>query len=243
MLLAIDVGNSRINCGLFNGRRLLRQWSFSASAIPRNFYPRKKVRAAVIGSVVPRVTEILKKRLAVSTLLVNSRMDLGLKIKYKNPRQVGADRLANAVAARCIYGAPALVVDFGTATTIDVISRRGDYLGGLIMPGLEMARQALRNNTALLPLVPLKRRRRALGRTTREAIQAGLYFGFQGMVKAALVRLKKELRFPAKTVIIATGGYAGFLASGVFKRIDSALTLKGLNLIYRRNEVTNGGEG
>ncbi len=239
MLLAIDVGNSQINCGLFKGKRLMRSWSFSAGAIPRNFYPRKLVTSAVIGSVVPSTTAVIKKRLSVPVLVVNCAVDLGIKIKYRNPRQVGADRLANAVAARSIYGSPALVVDFGTATTIDVISRGGDYLGGLIMPGLEMARQALRKNTALLPLVPLKRPRRVLGQTTAEAVRAGLYFGFRGMIRESLDRLKKELRFPRKTVIIATGGHAGFLAPGMFDKIDPALTLKGLNIIFLRNEVEN----
>ena len=232
MLLAIDVGNTSIHCGLFRGDRLYRQWNLRRDTKVKQH---KEVTAAVICSVVPKLTLIVKRALSVPTLEVNSGLDLGLKIRYKNPNLVGADRLANAVAVKYLYSAPALVIDFGTATTIDVISHRGDYLGGVILPGIEMVRKGLAENTAMLPLVQLRRPKRILGQNTKEAIQSGLYYGFCGMIKQLILDLKKELRFSKKTVIIATGGYADFLDMDM--EVDPNLTLKGLKLIYERNKV------
>lgn len=236
MLLAVDIGNSIVNCGLFKGEKLTAKWSFPTGGEIQ--LRRKNVTAAIISSVVPKVTKIVKKNLDIPVLEVSEALNLGFKIRYKNPKKVGADRLANASAARNLYGMPALIVDFGTATTIDVISHEGDYLGGVILPGVDMIRKGLNSNTALLPLVSLKRPKRILGQDTVSAMRSGIYYGFCGMIKQLLIGLKKELRFPKKTVIIATGGYAKFFAKGVNAVINKDLTLQGLRLIYER-EIYN----
>lgn len=217
MLLAVDVGNTVTHYGLFKGEKL-----YVKNRVPPMF------SEAVVCSVVPEKTPVFKK----PTLIVNHKLDLGLKIKYKNPGDVGTDRLADAVAVKFIYGYPAIIIDFGTAITIDAISKTGDFIGGIILPGINMIRQGLNEKTALLPLVPLGKPKRILGRTTKGAIRSGLYYGIRAMIRQLVNDLKKELRFGGKTVIINTGGNADFLASG---RIDKYLTLKGLRIIYERN--------
>lgn len=240
MLLTIDIGNSRINCGLFNGRKLIKHKGISIRNIKdirgsvfNNSIKTWDYSEAVICSVVPRFTSVIKKQLKVPVLVINNKSDIGLKIKYKRPREVGADRLANAAAVKFLYGHPAFVIDFGTAVTIDIISCTGDYLGGVILPGLDMIRYGLYEKTALLPLVSIKKTKKILGQSTKTAIQSGIYHGMRGTVKQLIKDLKKELRFPQKTVIITTGGYAGILGSGIGK-MDEFITLKGLEVIYER---------
>lgn len=224
MLLAIDIGNTMTHYGLFKGDRLVRHGCIETGHFQG---PTLKIgwEMAVVCSVVPKV----KLRLGVPTLFVTPNLDLGLKVYPKNP---GADRLANAVAVKFLYGYPALVVDFGTAITIDVVSKKGDYLGGVIMPGLNMIRYGLYEKTALLPLVKVEKPKKILGQNTEDAIKSGIYYGIKGMVEQLIYGLKKELRFPKKTVIISTGGYSELLGVG---KIDKFLTLKGLRIIYERN--------
>lgn len=235
MLLTIDVGNTKTHFGLFRGKKLIRHKSVETRNIKKEGLTISKADSVAICSVVPEMTPLIKKKIKVPYLIVNHKTDLGLKIKYKNPGKVGADRLANAVAAKFIYGCPALVVDFGTAITIDVISKEGDYLGGVIMPGLDIIRYGLSQNTALLPLVPFVRTRRILGKNTEEAIQSGMFYGIRGMVKELIMGLKKQLHLPAKTVIISTGGYSDLIGKGIGK-VDKYLTLKGLRIIYERHQ-------
>lgn len=224
MLLAVDIGNTMTHYGLFRGDKLMRHERGLTSLMPRPPW-RRTFLEAVVCSVVPKV----KLDLGVPTLIVTPKLDLGMRVY---PRTVGADRLANSVAAKFIYGYPAFVVDYGTAITIDVIGKTGDYLGGVIMPGLDMIRYGLKERTALLPLVSVSRPKKILGQTTKAAIKSGIYYGTILMVEQLLQNLKKELRFPKKTVIISTGGYAGLLGVG---KIDKFLTLKGLRIIYERN--------
>jgi len=235
MLLTVDVGNSVTHYGLFDGPKMVKHLCAKTGYVQgqtTNMSRNWTYSDAVVCSVVPGAVPKLK----VKPLVVNYKTDLGLKIKYKNPKRVGADRLADAVAAKFIYGYPSLIVDFGTAVTIDAVSEKGDYLGGVIMPGIEMIRRGLYERTALLPLVPLNKPKKILGMTTENAIQSGMYYGLRGMVLNLLDELKKELRFSEKTVIIATGGYAGFMMNGVKNvKIDEFLTLKGLRIIYERN--------
>jgi len=231
MLLAIDIGNTYIHCGLFKGNKLYRQWVVSKIAFIKQY---KSVKAVVMSSVVPELSPVVKIKFTIPVLEVSADIDLGIKIKYRYPKQVGADRLANAAACKYIYGGPAVIVDFGTAVTIDAVSSSGDYLGGIILPGMDIARKGLALNTALLPLVPMKHPKKILGRDTKTAIQSGLYYGFSYMIKGLITSLKKELRFSKKTVIIGTGGYASFMKSKNMI-VDPALTLKGLRLIYERN--------
>lgn len=270
MLLAIDVGNTRINYGVFKGRRLISQKNIStkssikfihkSSPLSKCFttYSKKEmmlqnklfqqkspfyckgldknITEVIIGSVVPSITKKIKKNFKVPVYEVSTKLDLGIKVMYDNPKKVGADRLANAVAVKGIYGTPAFIVDFGTATTIDVISKEGNYLGGVILPGLDMARRNLNDNTALLPLVKIKRPKKILGKNTKTAIQSGLYYGFCGMIKQLILDLKKELHLPHKTVIITTGGDAKLFSKYLGVKADTALTLKGLRLIYARQK-------
>ena len=243
MLLAIDVGNSKVHCGLFKGEKLCKQWSFDTKDIkekginsPILSGRRHLYEGAIICSVVPAVISVLRKKLRIPSLVVSNKIDLGLKIKYKYPGKVGADRIANAVAAKFLYGVPSLVVDFGTAITIDVISKKGDYLGGVIMPGLDIIRKGLYEKTALLPLAKIKKPRKVLGSVTEDAIQSGLYFGIRGMIRQLILDIKKELHLSNKTVIINTGGYSDTWGKGIGK-IDKFLTLKGLRVIYERNRT------
>lgn len=218
------MGNTTTHYGLFRGDRLVDHvQGCTLNTLNMAF------TEAVAASVVPKV----KLNLGVPTLVVSQKLDLGLRVCASG---VGADRLANAVAAKFLYGYPALVVDFGTAITIDVISKEGDYLGGVIMPGLDMIRYGLNERTALLPLVDIKRPRRVLGQTTEDAMRSGMYYGVKGMIDYLLDRLKKELRFPKKTVIINTGGYSHIFGG----RVDKFLTLKGLKIIYERNRDNRG---
>lgn len=232
MLLAIDVGNSRIHCGLFNGSRLVKHKDIKkGDSAPFQQWPYSEV---VMCSVTPKGDQIIKKNLKIRPLTVNHKLDLGLKVRYKYPHKVGADRLANAVAAKFLYGCPSLVIDYGTAITIDVISKKGDYIGGIIVPGLDIMRHGLHERTALLPLVKHRRPKKTLGYTTEDAIRAGLHYGIQGMIEYLTLRLKKELHLSDKTAIINTGGYAHLWGKGIGK-LDEFLTLKGLRIIYERN--------
>ena len=236
MLLAVDIGNTKIDCGMFKGEKLVKRWSVPTdSKLKRKDFQRNGIDAAVIGSVVPKATKAVKDKINVPCLVVSSKIDLGIKLKYKNKKQIGADRLANAVAAYSLYGVPSLVVDFGTAITIDIVSAKGEYLGGVIMPGADMIREVLSKNTALLPLVKLKKLKRVGIGSTEEAICSGIYFGLVDMVRGILGRLRKELRFSKKTVIISTGGYAKLMEKDINCVVDQALTLNGLRLIYEKN--------
>jgi len=238
MLLAIDVGNSKTHCGLFRDKKLIRYWSVDTRKIVEKkcSFDLDRVRNAVVCSVVPKATSALKENLKIPILFVNSKTDLGFKIKYKFPKKVGADRLANAAGVKFLYGYPALVIDFGTAITIDVISKTGDYIGGVIMPGLDIVRTGLNKGTALLPLVDVHKPKKILGSTTEEAIQSGMYYGIRGMIKQFISDIKKELHLSDKTVIINTGGYSHIWGKGMGK-VDKILTLKGLRIIYERNRT------
>ncbi|MDE2290573.1 MAG: type III pantothenate kinase, partial [Elusimicrobia bacterium] len=159
---------------------------------------------------------------------------LGLRLAVRTPREVGADRVLNALAARELYGAPAVVVDFGTATTFDCLSRRGDYLGGAILPGPRLAAKALALHTAKLPEVDIAPTRRVIGRDTVECIQAGLYWGYVGMIEGLLRRTLRELKAPRAKVLL-TGGLAPLFAAGIpGARHVPSLTLEGLRLAYER---------
>ena len=170
-------------------------------------------------------------------MVVTSDLNLGLKIWYKNPRQVGADRIANAIGVRKYYGTPAIVIDFGTAVTFDVISFGGEYLGGVILPGMGLSRDILHERTALLPWVNIIKTEEVLGRDTESAIQSGIYWGFVGMVKYLLKRLKASVftGFESDVKVVATGGYVSYFLSDLeeVQHFDSNLTLKGLKAIYK----------
>lgn len=190
---------------------------------------------AVISSVVPRVRDLLQENLHGRLHVLSASSILNVSINYPNPRQIGADRLANAVGAVDQYGYPCIVVDFGTAVTFDVIGSKPDYLGGAIAPGLASMGDYLARNTALLPAIQPHEPKHAIGKSTEEAMHAGAVYGYRGLVKEILSKLKEEL--PSPPVVIATGGDAALIAKGVpeIRHVDQDITLNGLRIVANLN--------
>lgn len=255
MFLALDVGNTHMVAGIFREEELLVSWRIATDAektedeygvILLNLLATAKlapeeVEAVVIASVVPPLLPVLeklaRKYFGSEPLILGPGVKTGMPIKYENPREVGADRIANAVAAYNKYGGPVIVVDFGTATTFCAISAGGEYLGGAIAPGIETATEALFRRAAKLPRIELVKPPRVIGRNTVASMQAGVIFGFAGQVDAIVRRMKREL--PGVRKVVATGGLANLIApeSETIDVIDPYLTLEGLRLIYLRNRT------
>jgi type III pantothenate kinase len=254
MLLAVDIGNTNIVLGVFDERdKLTATWRISTdlhrmpdeySVMLRSLLdlaqiPPENLHGAVICSVVPSVQtmmcESLRQAWHLDPLILSSETNLGIQIRYSPPSSVGADRIANAVAAIKFYGCPAIVVDFGTATTFDAISQDGAYVGGAIAPGLEISEEALVAHTAKLPRVPLSAPEFAVGRDTTESLQSGLLYGYGGLVDGLVDRLRRELG--EDTRVIATGGLAATVqpCTRSIETVDLDLTLQGLRLLYDRN--------
>jgi type III pantothenate kinase len=241
MLLAIDVGNTTVHFGLFRGKKLVKEWRAATERLAGNQGTRDRIlgdldsRDIIVSSVVPRASKVIK-RWFPKARFVNYK-SIGIKVKVRKPSEVGVDRLVNALAAHRLYGGPAIVVDFGTATTFDVISARGEYLGGAIAPGILLARDTLHERTAQLPRIELKAPRQAVGKSTVEAMRSGLVYGYVAMVEGMIKRIKSEFRIPNSALkVIATGGLARLICkyTKVVDRIDPTLTLKGLVLIGTR---------
>jgi type III pantothenate kinase len=255
MLLALDVGNTNVTIGLFAGRGLARQWRVETAqalrpgrlaAVLRK--AGRGVSAVVYGSVVPSLDRALEetvlKAFGVRALKVGPASRLGVRLKVRQPRQVGADRILNALAAARMARGAAVVVDFGTATTFDCVSASGDYLGGAILPGPRMAARSLGEGTAKLPLVAVRRPRRVIGKTTVECIEAGVYFGYLGMIEKLLKLTLKEMRGEGhgpRIRVLATGGLAALFVSDLPRgcRIVPDLTLQGLRIAH---EILTGGK-
>ena len=249
LLLTLDIGNTTTTVGLFRGSRLVHSDRFGSrlelgveegAEMLSTFLQKKLSRTpslqkAIIASVVPRLTTVytsaIETKFGVQPLLVSAQRPVGLKIGYRRPEQLGADRLANAVAGFYLYGGPVIIVDLGTATKFEVVTKKGEYLGGAIGPGVETASVDLVRRTALLPKVVLKKPKSAIGRSTEEALQAGILLGAAGGIDRMVAEIEKELG--TKMKVIATGGLAKTVA-GLSKRIgkvDPNLTLKGLSII------------
>jgi len=235
MLLTIDVGNSSARFGIFDHNKLKKDWMVSTKDLLK-WEPDKAIDSlpVIVSSVVPAADKILKRKLK-RPRFVNAGNIKGLKIKLKNKAEIGADRVVDAYAAINLYGTPAIVIDFGTATTFDVISKNSEYLGGVIAPGIGLSRDILHERTAKLPLVEIKAPMNIIGDSTVEAMRSGLVFGYASMVEGIIERLKKITG--KKTKVIATGGYAKLIAKYArgIDIIDIDLTLKGLNLIWQKN--------
>lgn len=254
MLLAIDAGNTTITFGLFREHELIAHWrlltdrersaeeygSDVQELFERSNIDRKEVDGIVIASVVPQLDQALRQMseidLELTPLIVNHTTDTGLKIVYNPPASVGADRIADAVAAVAKYGAPCIAVDCGTATTFNVVNAANEYIGGAIAPGIMTAAEALFARAAKLPRVEIQRPQRVIGSSTIEAMQSGLYYGYAGLVDGVLEQMIAELRTVPR--VIATGGLAHILAgfSKFIEVIDGTLTLDGLRMIYERNK-------
>ncbi|HCG76519.1 MAG: pantothenate kinase [bacterium (Candidatus Ratteibacteria) CG_4_10_14_3_um_filter_41_18] len=238
VLLAIDIGNSQIDLGLFRGKRLIKSSFFPKEdwrKFPlKKFIGEKKVSRVFIASVVPSLTGKIalscRRNLSLKPEIIKAK-DCGIPIKIKNPKEVGVDRVLNALAAFSVYRKPAIIVDAGTATTLDLVSEKGAYLGGIILPGLRISAEALAEKTALLPKIPIKRPKTLMGKGTISAIQSGIIYGSAEAIAGLIRKIKKDYR--KKLLVIGTGGWIETLAP-LIKSIDNIqpyLTLKGLALI------------
>lgn len=253
MLLALDVGNTNITIGAFDGPRLAGRWRLRTireqtadewGILLRNLFSLAKldldaVRGVIISSVVPAVDQPLEamsgRYFHRKPVFVTPSSDLGLEVLYDSPREVGADRLVNAVAAKAKYGAPCVVVDFGTTINFDIVGPSGDFLGGIICPGIGMSITGLFAKTARLPMVDFREPEKLIGSNTVGSITSGLYYGFLGMIDGLAERLIAELG-PA-TKLVATGGQGEAITRGsrYVKIYDEDLTLDGLRLIWERS--------
>jgi type III pantothenate kinase len=253
MLLCIDVGNTNITLGLYEGENLGPRWRLATDheRMPDEFVlqllgllglagvGREEIDGAAIASVVPPLTgrwvEVCRRGLACEPLVVDAGVQIGVRVLYDDPGAVGADRLVDAVAAYRLYGGPACIVDFGTATTFDALSAEGDYLGGAIAPGVGIAAQALFQRTAKLPRVEIARPPAAIGRNTVHSMQSGLLFGYVALVEGMVARFRQELGEGMR--VIGTGGLAEIVAeeTPVLEILAPWLTLDGLRMVYEMN--------
>jgi type III pantothenate kinase len=245
MLLLFDIGNTNTHVGLANDRRVVRQadiptsawFAGKATAQLARFVGQSPLAGAALCSVVPRATSHVRK--AVRELTSRPCLELtpktlrGVGIDYPNPRTIGPDRLANAVAARQRFGAPVVVVDFGTAVTFDVVDARGNYIGGIIAPGLAAMTDYLHEKTALLPRIKMREIKTAVGKSTEEAMLVGAVHGYRGLIRGLIVELKRELK-ARHLPVVATGGYAKLIAGKLpeISAIEPNLTLEGLRSVW-----------
>ncbi len=253
MLLVIDAGNSNLTFGVFRGTELLAQWRLLTERdkgaeqygleinelFARAGVEVKQVDGIAIASVVPQLdqelAEIAARDFGVTPLFVDHTTDTGLKLLYDTPSELGADRITDAAAALAKYGAPCIVVDFGTATTFNAVNAAHEYLGGVIAPGVMISAEALFSRAAKLPRVEIERPEKVIATSTRGAMQSGLYYGYVGLVDGVLEKMIAEMG--SRPRVIATGGLASRIAgaSKYIEKIDETLTLDGLRLIYERN--------
>ncbi len=255
MLLAVDIGNTNIVLGVFEGEQLHATWRVATGVnqmadeyavlllnlLHHQGLDTSEITEVALCCVVPPLLgtfeELFQRYFHISPLVVGVGIKTGFRIRVDNPREVGADRIANAAAAHHLYSGPIIIVDLGTATTFDTISKEGDYLGGAIAPGIATATEALFTRAAMLPRVELVHPKRAIGTNTITAMQSGIVFGYVGLVEGIVARIQQELGEKAK--VVATGGYAELIAreTVVIDEVNPDLTLVGLRLIYLMNKV------
>ncbi|AIQ38682.1 type III pantothenate kinase [Paenibacillus sp. FSL R5-0912] len=255
MILVVDIGNTNIVLGVYRGPELLHHFRLSTArqstvdeygVLIHNLFHMsnisfKDVEGVIISSVVPPLVQVIVemcvKYIGKDPLLVGPGIKTGLNLRYENPREVGADRIVNAVAAIEQYKCPLVVVDFGTATTFDCIDSGANYLGGAIVPGLGISTEALYQRASKLPRIELEKPKKVIGRNTVHAMQAGIIFGYAGQVEGIVRRIKLEMNAPVLKVI-ATGGLAPLIAgeTDCIDEVNPMLTLEGLRIIYNRNK-------
>jgi len=253
MLLVVDVGNTQTHLGAFRGEDLVADWRFATvrqstadelGAALRSMLSLRGIgfhdlHASIVSSTVPQLrpqwTEMAERYLGHAMPVVGPGLKTGMPIRYENPREIGPDRLVNSVAGYAKLGGPCVVVDFGTAVTYDIVSAAGEYLGGIIFPGVEISMEALTERAAALPKIDLTEPRALIGKTTIDAIRSGVVYGFAAQVDGIVARLRGELG--DDTTAIATGGLASVIVPHThsISEVDDLLTLTGLRLLWERN--------
>ncbi len=255
MLLAVDIGNTNITFGVFEDDSLRATWRMATevhrqtdeyAALCMNLFSYhgislEALNKGIISSVVPPLThtfeDFFEKYLDITPMSVGTGTKTGMRILYESPRDVGADRVVQSVAAKRLYGAPVIVVDFGTTTVLDAINKNGDYLGGAIAPGIDLAAEALYERASKLPRIDVAKPRDAIGRNTVASMQSGLYFGYIGLIEGLVARFQRELGGGAK--VIATGGLSFHIVEDtkVIDDVNDDLLLLGLLMIHEMNEA------
>lgn len=255
MLLTVDIGNTSIAIGVFEGDKIRTTWrmstniqhmadeyaTFLLNILRHQGLYTSNITEIAMCSVVPPLTitfvDLFQRYFNISPLVVGPGTKTGVRIRFDNPREVGADRIANTAAAHHLYGGPVIVTDLGTATTFDIVSKEGDYIGGIIATGIVTAAEALFTRTAQLPRVELTHPERVIGSNTIASIQSGIVYGYTALVEGMIARIEKELGEKAK--VIATGGYAELIANEtkVIDLVNADVTLIGLRLIYEMNRT------
>jgi type III pantothenate kinase len=251
MILLFDIGNTNTHIGIASDKRVMKQTEVStrdwfsgrAGAQVRQFVGRAEPDGVVLCSVVPKATPSVKAFVngtyELECLELNPETLRGVGINYPEPERIGPDRLANAVAAKAQFGAPSLVVDFGTAVTFDVVDKQGDYVGGIIAPGLAAMTDYLHEKTALLPRIEIREVKGAIGKSTEQAMLIGAVHGYRGLIRELISELKKELKVK-RLPVVATGGYAALIAAKLpeIDAIEPHLTLEGLRLVWMEHQKT-----
>jgi type III pantothenate kinase len=255
MFLAIDIGNTNVTLGIFEGEKLRCTWrletdihrmpdEYASTMLNLMIFQRIKVTdikeialCSTVAPLIPIFTELLKNYLNITPLIVGPGVKTGTRIRMDNPREVGSDRIVNTVAGFRLYGGPTIVVDLGTATTFDTISKEGDFIGGAIAPGPMTAAEALFSRTAALPRIQFVHPQKAIGTNTITAMQSGIMFGYTGLVEGIVARIEKELG--EKATVVATGGYGSIFAkeTNIFNVVNPDITLIGLRMIYQMNQA------
>lgn len=253
MLLVIDIGNSNVVMAVYKGNKIVKSWRFTTDrnktddeyrVLVERFLAEmdlaySDLKDVVISSVVPPLNPSLERLFqgvcAFKPLFINAGIRTGLNLKVDDPRSLGADRIVNAVAAYELFGGPLIIIDLGTATTVCAVSAKGDYLGGVISPGLGISVEALSKSAAKLPWIDIVPPDKAIGKNTVESMHSGIYFGYVGLVEGFIKRFKLELKQEA--LVVATGGFAPMIGrgTGLIDRIEPNLTLEGLRILHEKN--------